>query len=82
MGSISRNTPTRDELDDAAIADAVRSFIALEARDWQRRQRARLLTPVLRLVDEARERGDAPDVAAFIRQVWLDRKMPELPESK
>jgi hypothetical protein len=76
--AVSRRTETDQDLEDAAVADACRTYIALQARDWQRRQRNRVLPAVLRLVDEARSNGDAPDIPALIKQVFLDRDLPEL----
>lgn len=64
------------ELDDAAALDTIRTFIAVQARDWQRRQLNRVAPRVRALIDEARSNGDAPDVPALIRQVWLDRSLP------
>ena len=75
---ISRNVKTQAELDDHAVVDAVRSFVNVQARDWNRRQLNAVLPRVLRLVDEARANGDAPDVAALIRQVFLERQIPAL----
>lgn len=73
---ISRSSKTPEELDDAAVVDAVRTFLAVQARDWQRRQQNEVLPRVLKLVDEARANGDAPDVPAIIRQVFLNRQLP------
>lgn len=70
---------TPQQLDDAAIADSVNTFIAVQARDWQRRQRNRVLSAVFTEVDYARQSGDSPDVPAIIRKVWLNRELP-LPE--
>lgn len=76
--SISRSIKTTEELDDAAVVDAVRAFINVQGRDWVRRQLNAVQPRVLRLVDEARANGDAPDVPALIRQVFLDRQIPSL----
>ena len=75
--TISRGRKTEEVLQDAAVADAVRTFIAVQARDWVRRQQNELIPQVLRLVDDARAAGDAPDVPAIIRQVHLDRQVPK-----
>lgn len=74
---VSRSAKTEDELDDAAVVDAIRSFIRVQASDWQRRQLNAMLPGVLRLVDEARANGDRPDVVAIIRQVYLKRQIPQ-----
>lgn len=76
---VTRSAKTDDELDDAAIVDAIRSFIRVQASDWQRRQLNEVQPQVFQLVDAARERGDRPDVPAIIRQVYLKRQLP-LPE--
>jgi hypothetical protein len=76
--AVSRRTSTDEELDDHAVVDVVRSYISLQARDWQRRQRNRVVPGVLRLVDQARANGDAVDVPALVRQVFLDHQLPEL----
>jgi len=68
-------------LQDEDIADAVRSFIALQARSWQRRQKNAVLPKVSRMVLDARDNGDEPDVPGIIRQVWLERDLTGLLES-
>jgi len=60
------------ELEDEAIADAVRTFIGLQSRVWARQQKNAVLPRVLRLADEARANGRAVDVPALIKQVWLE----------
>lgn len=75
------NTKSDIELQDDDIADAVRSFIALQARSWQRRQKNAVLPKVLRMAVDARDNGDEPDVPGIIRQVWLERDLTGLLES-
>jgi hypothetical protein len=61
---------TDEELDEMAIADAVRSFITLQARDLVRRKRNELLPKVMAEIDKARALGDKPDVPAILRAVY------------
>lgn len=76
MSAAARGFKTEEHLEEAAIIDTLRTFIAVQARDWQRRQQNALVPRVLRMVDEARANGDAVDVPALIQQVWLDRRLP------
>lgn len=75
--AISRKAKVESELEDAAIADAVGTYVSVQARDWKRRQLNRVLPGVFALVDAARAKGDAPDVPAIIRQVFLKREIPQ-----
>jgi len=75
------NPRSDTQLQDDDIADAVRSFIALQARSWQRRQKNAVLPRVLRMAVDARDNGDEPDVPGIIRQVWLERDLTGLLES-
>lgn len=74
---MSRTAKTTEELDDAAITDAVRTFIDVQARDWKRRQLNVVLPGVFLLVDQARANGDRPDVPAIVRKVYLQRQIPQ-----
>lgn len=75
--SATRTIKTESALEDADAIDAIRTFVNVQARAWARRQMNELLPRVLRLMDEARARGDRPDVAALIRQVHLERQLPQ-----
>lgn len=68
-----RDTKTQEELDDAAIVDAVRSFIRVQERDWSRRQMNAMLPKVLKAVDTARANGERPDVKKIIEQAFTGR---------
>lgn len=70
--AIQAKRKTEVELEDEAIADAVRTFIALQAREWVRQQKNAILPTVLKMADEARADGKALDVPALIKQVWLE----------
>jgi len=70
--AIQAKRKTETELEDEAIADAVRSFIRLRARVWEREQKNRILPAVIEAADEARRQGKAVDVPAILRQVWLE----------
>lgn len=70
--AISAKTKTEVELEDEAIADAVRTFIVLQSRVWVRQQKNAILPRILKMADEARANGKAVDVPALIRQVWLE----------
>lgn len=70
--AVQAKTKSEVELEDEAIADAVRSFIALQSRVWVRQQKNAVLPQVMRLADEARADGKAVDVPAIIRQVWME----------
>ena len=74
--TISRSQKSEETLEEAVIVDTIRQFINVQSRDWVRRQQNALIPAVLRLVDDARAAGDAPDVAALIRQVWLHGELP------
>ncbi len=76
---LNRLTRTKEELDDLAVADAIASFIAVKQRDWVRRQRNRMIPAVMRMIDEARENGDTPNVKQIIEQAFLKGEVP-LPE--
>ena len=65
-----RDVKTSEELDDAAIVDAVRSFIRVQERDWARREMNRVLPVVLREVDRQRSLGNVPHVPSLIRRVF------------
>lgn len=80
--TISRSTKTREALEDSAIARAIRAYYTVEAQNWREAQVNATLPRVLVLVDEARARGDAIDVAALIRQVHLERDIAALLETK
>ena len=75
--AVSRNQKTREELDDQAAIDTLRTFINVQARDWARRQQNEIQPRVLRLIDEARANGDRPDMVGLIREVYLERQMPQ-----
>lgn len=66
------------ELEDEAIADAVRSFINLQSRQWVREQKNRVLPRVMELVDETRASGKQVDTAAIVRKVWLEGGVPAI----
>lgn len=70
--AISAKTKSEVELEDEAIADAVRTFITLQSRVWVRQQKNAILPRILKMADEARANGKAVDVPALIRQVWLE----------
>lgn len=76
---LSRKTYSDVDLEEQDIADAIRSYIALQARSWQRQQKNRITGRVFHLIDEARDNGEVPDVQALIKKVWEDRSLP-LPE--
>jgi hypothetical protein len=65
-----RIVKTEDELDEATVADAVRSFIAVQARDMVRRQRNLSVPRVMAEIDRARSLGDKPDIPAILRAVF------------
>ncbi len=67
---------TEDELDEAALIDALRSFVRVQARDWERRQLNRIFPAVRREVATALASGNAIDVGAVIRKVWVNRELP------
>lgn len=71
-----RTELTEDELDDAAIADAVGSFILVKSRDWRRRQKNTLLPYVMSQVDIARALGDKPDVAKILENALVRGIIP------
>lgn len=66
------------ELEDEAIADAVRSFINLQARAWVREQKNRVLPRVIELADEARARGKRVDVPGILKTVWMEGGIAQL----
>lgn len=70
--AIQTKRKTEVELEDEAIADAVRTFIRLQARVWERDQKNRILPTVIELADAARLQGKQVDVPAIIRQVWME----------
>jgi hypothetical protein len=74
----SRTVKADTALEDADAIDAIRTFIGVQARSWVRRQQNEMIPRVLHLMDAARSRGDAVDVPALIRQVHLERQVPEL----
>lgn len=61
------------QLEDEAIADAVRTFIGLQSRVWVRQQKNAILPVVLRMADDLRANGEQVDVPAILKQVWLER---------
>ncbi len=67
---------TEDELDEAALIDAIRSYVRIRARDWERRQLNRIFPQVRREVVEALGRGNAIDVAGVIRKVFVAGELP------
>lgn len=68
---------TDRQMADATITDAINSFIALRAREWQRDQRRAILNRVFTLVDYERDiKQREPDVAAIIKKIWLNRELP------
>lgn len=70
--SIQTKRKTEVELEDEAIADAVRTFVTLQARVWIREQKNRILPSVIEAADNERARGRKVDVPALIRKVWLE----------
>ena len=73
---MSRIRKTAEQLDDEALKSMVTSFITVQAADWRRRQLNRVLPALFHAVDEARASGDAVDVQALLKQIWLDRELP------
>ena len=67
-----RTELTEDELDEAAVADAVNTFLLVKSRDWRRREKNRLFPLVFAQIDKARDLGDKPDVRAIVRSVFND----------
>ncbi len=67
---------TETELDEAALIDAIRSYVRIQARDWERRQLNRIFPSVRREVVAALGRGDAIDVPALIRKVFVAGELP------
>lgn len=63
-----------DDLDDAAIKDAISSFVAVHARDWQRRVRNAMFAQVGPQVMELRRRNKAVDTKKLIHRAWLDQQ--------
>lgn len=76
--TISRTAKTPEQLDDEAVVGLIRGFVTVQAADWRRRQLNVVLPRVFRAIDEARARGDAPDVKAILKQVWVERDIPAL----
>lgn len=70
--AIQAKRKTEVELEDEAIADAVRTFVNLQARNWVRQQKNRVLPAVIEAADEARRSGKRVDVPALIKQVWME----------
>jgi hypothetical protein len=60
---------TPEQLEDAAIADAIRSVVALKTRADQRALVAKITDSVQDKVDNARLNGKRVDVQAFIKEV-------------
>lgn len=67
---------TEDELDEAALIDAIRTYVRIQARDWERRQLNRIFPAVRREVMKAQGDGNAIDVAGVIRKVFVQRELP------
>jgi hypothetical protein len=60
---------TPEQLEDAAIADAIRSIVAIKTRVEQRELQNRLTDAVNRKVTDARLKGRKVDVDKFIVEV-------------
>lgn len=77
MRIAARRPKTEEEMDDEAIVAFVRSYATVMAADWRRRQLNAVLPEVMKRVDEARAKGNAPDVNAIMQQVWLNAEGPK-----
>jgi hypothetical protein len=71
-----RTEKTEEEMDDEAVVAYIRSFVTVMAADWRRRQLNKVLPEIMKQVDAARARGDAPNVHAIMQKVWLDAEGP------
>jgi hypothetical protein len=60
---------TPEQLEDAAIADAIRSVVALKVRREQRELQNRLTEQVQKKVDLARLNGERVNIQAFVKEV-------------
>lgn len=68
-------------LEDLDILDLTRSFVAVSARQWQRRTVNRLIAHIQPQLDEARREGHKPDTVALLRDAWLELGFTSLLES-
>ena len=60
------------ELEDLDVRDMANTFVAVSARQWQRRAANRLIAHIAPQIEEARRNGHKPDTVALLRDAWLD----------
>jgi len=66
---------TENYLQTLDARDLVSTFVAVHARQWQRRVVNRILPKVTAAMLEAQLKGDSPDMAGILRQVWLEEDL-------
>jgi hypothetical protein len=75
------NVKDEVELQDLDVRDMATSFVAVQARQWQRRTVNRLLEEIKPQLEDARRDGNRPDTIALLRAAWLDLGFRGLLES-
>lgn len=63
---------TPEQLEDAAIADAIRTLVALEMREKKREIENHLISAVKPQVDKARLEGRSVDVRTLVQRLFKE----------